>query len=499
MKFLETKNIIDRKVDLTASTDGGDIIRGLSSSSYALAASLEFKSEGGEGTVNDNVGVEHASVLGCNANNSNASARSLNANHAVSNSNDNYAGAFATKQCDSRNLPDVLIKSEYDREAMDVLDAVKLMELPQCDYGVPFMDNEGSDVAESNVNLSLLQELHVANSKRKLKNMRRFLVSREIVEMGVERCLSKASDSPQKREALKHREDIVNRIIYELETNTYHVEKPTSRTIKRRHKDGKDRNADIFSIYDRCVQNVVLIVIKEKFTNMITRNIYSGIEGRSVYSNNKTYCMLYQLRKFCSSHPNAYVMMTDIHHFYETARSEVVLKILSKTIKDRFLMGLLSDILMSLPHLPIGGTLSQLLSAVMLNECDREILIRFKPKIYCGFGDNRIYGDDDKQKLIEIRNFQRDFYHNKLGIEMKKDYKLAKVKDGFSFCRTIYKESYVKIRGELKRRTIRAALKGWTYYASYRGFLMKTDSKHLKKEIEKRLRWLKKRIKIVNA
>ena len=43
-------------------------------------------------------GREKALVVGCYANNANASARTANCNNAVSNSNDNYAGAFAVPQ-----------------------------------------------------------------------------------------------------------------------------------------------------------------------------------------------------------------------------------------------------------------------------------------------------------------------------------------------------------------------------------------------------------------
>ena len=43
-------------------------------------------------------GKEKALVVGCNANNDNASARTANCNNAVSASNDFYAGAFAVPQ-----------------------------------------------------------------------------------------------------------------------------------------------------------------------------------------------------------------------------------------------------------------------------------------------------------------------------------------------------------------------------------------------------------------
>ena len=49
-------------------------------------------------------GREKALAVGCHANNANASARTANCNNAVSNSNDNYAGAFAVKQVETENM-----------------------------------------------------------------------------------------------------------------------------------------------------------------------------------------------------------------------------------------------------------------------------------------------------------------------------------------------------------------------------------------------------------
>ena len=49
------------------------------------------------------VGKDKALVVGCNANNGNASARTANCNNAVSNGNDNYAGAFAVNKVNKTN------------------------------------------------------------------------------------------------------------------------------------------------------------------------------------------------------------------------------------------------------------------------------------------------------------------------------------------------------------------------------------------------------------
>lgn len=67
----------------------------------------------------------------------------------------------------------------------------------QYDYGsLPFM---GDGNAESNATASLretLHKLHIANTKRKLKHLEQFFLNEDIVTIGVELALKKASNSP---------------------------------------------------------------------------------------------------------------------------------------------------------------------------------------------------------------------------------------------------------------------------------------------------------------
>lgn len=463
-------------------------------------------------SVCDNVGVgEGASVLGCNANNDNASVRTLNSNNAVSNSNDNYAGAFALeaeqKVICKNNLDRMShstcstrakITEEVKHQGVRNIDPNDLEGLLRDEYSTSI------DVAsESPVNAlfneqNIWNELKEANSKRHLKGLKKFLVNETIVRAGVERCLSKASPSRHREYAIAHKEEFIARIIDEMTNETYKVGKFVSRKLKKKGKDGKERNAKILNIYDRCVENVIFLIIKEKLSNKVSRHIYSGLEKRAIFSNTKAYCLKNRLFTYINRHPNDYVVMTDIRHFYDTLKSEVVLNTLFKTIYDRYMRVILTDILMSTVTLPIGSTLSQLFAMLVLTECDDAIIEKFHPTFYCGFGDNRLFGDSDKEKLIQIRLFQAQYYKDHFDLEMKDDYSLHKTSDVFSFCKTKYCGKYVKIRGELKRRAIRAKIKGQQHYAGYKGFLMKTDSKKLRNDIENGLRFLKRRIRFEN-
>lgn len=457
----------------------------------------------------DNVGaVSGAVVVGCNSNNDNASARTVNGNNAVSNSNDNYAGRFSLRKEENENngktCTTCSARTNITEEVVNYDDYNDIVALLQGEYSE---DDFIVDTSESHALLPIRDEfksdpiwgeLKKASSKRKLKNLKKFLTNRTIVTVAVERCLKKAAKSPQRAEAMLKKDEIIESIINELSNETYEIRNITKRVIKKRGKGDKNRNADIFSIYDRCVQNVLLIVLSVKLTNKLTRNVYSGVKGRSMLSNDRRYCLINRVHDYCCKHPDDYVMMTDIRHFYESLKSEYVLGVLFETVYDRYTRILLTKILLTTPSLPIGGTLSQLFAMLVLNECDRYILEHFKPSIYCIFGDNRFFGDKDKMKLLKIKEYQSIWYHARFNMEMKNDYSIHKIRNGFRLCKIDFNDKYVKLRSEMRRRSIRGAIRGQQHYAGYKGFLLKTDSKRLRYLIENHLSLLRRKIKVVS-
>lgn len=447
-----------------------------------------------------NEGKEMALVVGCNANNGNASARTANCNNAVSNSNDNYAGAFAVKQVEGMNRKHLTSQPTRLNTANDHA-ATGGHGLTEYGSSLPFWCDE---IAEGTIvhrtestsatdEGNILMELQTANRKRKLKNLKWFMVNPTIVRMGVDRCLDRASDSPEVREAKRHKEEIIRRIIRELTDETYRCQKPRRRVIHKRGKGDKDRNADIYSVYDRCVQNVILIVVQEKLTNKIPRTCYSGIKGRSLWSNEKAYCMVNQIRTFVKNHPNASAGLTDIRHFYESLKSKVVLGVLFDTIVCNYMRKLLCDILLQTDTLVIGGTLSQLFAMLVLADMDNELVRKFKPKFYGSFGDNRIIMDDDRRKVVDAVHWELSYLEGRYGMSMKNDWQVVRVGNGFMFCKQCFYRSFVNVRAELRRRAIRGMIRGYQHYAGYHGMLEKTDSRRLIFLIQNNLKELRMR------
>lgn len=437
-------------------------------------------------------GKEKALVVGCNANNDNASARTANCNNAVSNSNDNYAGAFAVKQVDSANMKHLAARSTRSNIAQNHAatgghGADEVSSLPF--WTDDIADSCSHELGSYPLNVTLegtkaekeaiLQELDIVSRKRKLQNLKRFITNPIIVRMGVERCLSRASDSPEVRNAIRNKEKIIVRIIRELTEETYRCQPTTRRIITKRGKGDKDRNADIYTVYDRCVLNILLIVLRQKLTNKLSPWCYSGIKGRSLWSNDKTYCMVNRIRTYVQYHPQASAGLTDIRHFYESLRSKVVLGVLFDTITCPYTRSLLCDILLQTETLVIGGTLSQIFAMLTLTEMDYELNRIFHPQFYGAFGDNRIIMDDDREKVIKAVHWEMSYLEGRYGMHMKNDYQIARVADGFMFCKQHFRGSFVNVRAEIRRRAIRGAIRGQQHYAGYHGMLVKTDSRKL--------------------
>lgn len=467
--------------------------------SLSVFKSALSKSEGGN----------NASVLGCNANNANGG-RYLNANNAASNRNDNYAGAFAVTltgrerphrdpQGRTSRLENHAATGGYGRD----------------EYGsLPFMDDGN---AESNVNLCqgmhpnmdapVWQELKEANLKRNLKGLRKFYLDKDIVTYAVNRCLEGKDarrliqffDHISKAEWTKTvksgRTDgfvvelIVSQIIREIGSETYYVRGYEVLEIDRRHATDKRRMAKVFTIYDRCVQMVVLTVIEQKLRHKVLRNNYSNIEGRGILCNDKKYCMLNKIRTFCWKYPNDVILLTDIKKFYDNVSWKVMCGVVFETVKDTTTRWLIAITLRAAGTLPIGSCLSPLFADILMNDYDNIILRDFKPDFFAAFGDNRCFGCD-KELAVRIQQFTKSYYPGRYGVQLKDDYQIKPVSVGFSFCKTQYCKGFTRVRAELRRRAIKAAPHSQSF-AGYNGMLEKTDSKHLLYLIKRHIKAMK--------
>lgn len=424
-----------------------------------------------------------SSVAGCNLNNDNAG-RTLNANNSVRNGNENYAGGFA------HNLPPFM---EETLATCPPRANIKDNEASRCESSVSWQRYyKNGDIplerdatkSISGVSFSTWEALHHANSRRKLKGLRKFYLNKELVVFAIKRTC-KHRNSKNKERYYENASKIADKIISEIRNDTYYVRGYDSVTIPRAHKSNKDRNAKIFTLYDRCVQTLVLTIIEEKFQKKVLRNNYSNIRGRGIFANDKRYCMMNKIRRASKIYKGYWYLTTDIRKFYESTKSDVILEVLFRTIKDTTTRKLLKMFFDMSGDLPIGCCLSPIIADVLMNDYDMIILKNFKPRFFAAFGDNRLL-IGGKKMLQDIRSFTKKYYERHYGFHMKGDYVLGKVSNGFKFCKTTYYQGFVRSRSELKRRAIKCA-RNQQSFCGYQGILQKTDSKRLLDLIENNL------------
>ena len=425
-----------------------------------------------------NEGRVRASVAGCNANNDNAG-RTLNANNAATNDNDNYAGGFAHLENNQLYIVTSRSKTTDDHAATGEHGPRDYRELP-------FWD--GSD-GESEVLITIWDELERANSRRNLSGLRKFLLNREIAIFAVLRTAYRR-DTQEKREMWERPVPIAMRMIHELETMTYEAQPPILKRVDKQRKTDKERQAEVFLLYDRCMVNLVLTVIEQKMRRKVPRNNYSNIIGRSILCNDRRFCMMTRVRHASKVYKDLWFLTDDIRKFYQSLKKKVYLGVLFQTVKDPLCRWLLCQVFSQVDDLPIGSSLSPIIADVVMAEFDEIVQRDFDVFFSAAFGDNRAYfGEPDE--LNRLRSFQTSYYAGRYCLDLKGDWQKGRVANGFRFCKTWYKDGFVNVRGEMRRRAIRSADKP-QQFAGYNGLLMKSDSKRLLRLIRSNLSNLRK-------
>ena len=425
-----------------------------------------------------NEGGVCASVAGCNANNDNAG-RTLNANNAATNDNNNYAGGFAHNN--NYNLLHIVTSRPNTTD-----DYTATGEYRPRDYrDVPYWDSDG----ESEVSLNIWDELERANSKRNLSGLRKFLLNREVAIFAVLRTAYRR-DTEEKHKMWENPLPIAIRMIRELEDMTYIAEPPILKRVDKQRKTDKERQAEVFTLYDRCMVNLVLTVIEQKLRRKVPRTNYSNIIGRSILCNDRRFCMMTRIRHASKVYKDLWYLTDDIHKFYQSLQKKVYLGVLFQTIKDPLCRWLLCQVFAQVEDLPIGSSLSPIIAGVVMAEYDKMVQRDFNVSFSAAFGDNRIYfGEHDE--LERLKSFQISYYAGRYSLDLKGDWQKGKVVNGLRFCKTWYRDGFVNVRGEMRRRAIRAANKP-QQFAGYNGLLLKSDSKRLLSLIRHNLKRLRK-------
>lgn len=131
----------------------------------------------------------------------------------------------------------------------------------------------------------------------------------------------------------------------------------------------------------------------------------------------------------------------DIRKFFDSVDQEILLKILSLRIKDNITFELLKEVVYSystIPErkigMPIGNLTSQIFANIYLNEFDRFVNHKLKPRAYLRYGDDFVLIESEFKKLEFLRIQAIEFLKNELKLEINpKNDKIIKPKHGVKY------------------------------------------------------------------
>jgi len=96
--------------------------------------------------------------------------------------------------------------------------------------------------------------------------------------------------------------------------------------------------------------------------------------------------------------------------------------------------------------LPIGNLTSQFFANVYLDILDNFLKRELKVKSYVRYVDDFVLFSSSKEQLLKQKKLIEQFLEKKLSLQLRDDYKIAKVENGIDFLGYIIRPKYMLIR-----------------------------------------------------
>lgn len=308
-------------------------------------------------------------------------------------------------------------------------------------------------------------------------------------------------NTKSRREVQEHdkNRDIENIMLSEsLEEGTYRTSPYKTFTIH----EPKERLIFKLPYYpDRIAQHAIMNILKPAWIKTFIHQTYSSIEGRGIHM------LKNELQRVLKNHPEetTYCLKMDVHKFYPSLDHDVLKEQVRKTLKDRQTLAMLDEIIDSTDSLtpgkgvPIGNYLSQYFANVYLSEFDHTMKEQWKCKYYFRYADDMVVLSNNKEWLHSILDKIKDYFTNKLKLELKPNYQIFPVEArGIDFVGYVFRHDYVLLRKSIKKRLLKLVdryrkkkIDKESFkksLMSYKGWLQHCDGIHLANSIYKKTR-----------
>ena len=295
--------------------------------------------------------------------------------------------------------------------------------------------------------------------------------------------------------------NIIN-LIDEIYNDKYKIDKYREFIIT----DPKVRIIRCLPFRDRIVhQWYVTEFLKPYYTRNFIYDNYACIEGKGTHKAVK------RLQSFMNKvDDDYYVMKFDIKKYFENINKEILFNILSKKIKDKYLLKFTYKMIYDNNYyngICIGNYTSQWFANIYLNELDHYVKEVLYIKYYIRFMDDFVMLVPNKLIAKEIYTKINLFIISKLRLELNKKSRYYPIKYGCDFCGYVVYKDYIKIRKRIKKN-INNSIKKWNYlylnkkfnytkfilsYNSFISVLKHANTINYIRKVDEKIIWLRKK------
>lgn len=257
------------------------------------------------------------------------------------------------------------------------------------------------------------------------------------------------------------------------------------RTSEYKHftiHDPKEREIFCLPYFpDRITHHAIMNILEPVFVARFTADTYSCIKGKGIHG------AVYAVKKALRDKPGTqYCLKLDIKKFYPSINHDTLKQLLRKIIKDKDLLSLLDEIIDSADGVPIGNYLSQYFANFYLAYFDHWIKEVKCIKYYFRYADDLVIFSGDKENLHKLLAEIREYLEVNLKLTIKDNYQVFPVASrGLDFVGYRFYHTHTMLRKRIKTRFIKMlkSRRNEKSVASYRGWLIHCNSKHLLKKL----------------
>lgn len=271
--------------------------------------------------------------------------------------------------------------------------------------------------------------------------------------------------------------------------------------------DPKRRHIHKAIVRDRVIHHAIYKTLYPIFNKTFIATSFSCRIGKGTHQG--VFWLDKMVRKISRNYTQpCYVLKCDIRKFFDSVDHNVLVSILSKRIRDKDMMWLLTEVIDSFcsgysdlfnkKGLPIGNLTSQLFANIYMNEFDQFIKHTLRAPFYARYTDDFVLISQDKEELKKILEPIREFLTSTLKLELHPNkVSIRKLHNGVDFLGYVVLPHHKLLRTKTKRRIYKGLLRKVQEYKdgkvdkdsvektlhSYLGALSHANTHHSKEDL----------------